>query len=817
MRGRVQITGEPKAETIKLHAVEMKIQSVGFRPAGWSDELQGSVQPCEFSYDNATLSIPVTDLMLRQLAAATPAAQGTNYQPGLELVIEFETKINRNMQGCYLSVYQYEGAEQRILATQFESHYAREAFPCIDEPAAKARFELTLIVPNRTPRDVVLANTPLLSQDANSFTFEPTPRMSTYLLAWVVGPFQSVSTVNKHGVKVASYCALNQELTSLEFANDTAARALDYYDDKFGINYPLPKLDQVALPDFEAGAMENWGLVTYRESCMLAKPDAAIDTKQSVAITVTHELSHQWFGDLVTMRWWDDLWLNESFASVMEYYATDELYPEFQVWQDFFTNDAIVAFRRDALPGVQPVQQDVQNPAEIATLFDSAIVYAKGARLVLMLMRLMGEDQFYRGMHDYFQKHQYHNAVADDLWRALQPYADFDIKPFMDAWIMQPGYPVLTKKLEATSELDPLAVDLGPGEDWIERRFLIDDSLDGTTWPLPEVSSDMSGYYLISLSDAEFAEKLRLFDKLSLEQRLRLLIDRMFLAKTVRIPSSSLLDLLPKFSEETSAPIWGTALSIINDLKLFCPPETPTRENYQRYLIKLIDPSLKRLSLEKPHNTNSTRLRDIILAIACFAEEGKVLKPLAQLYRDDLDQIDPELRSPVLFAKMYYDESTVFAEWLHRYQNESMPDLKADLLYALSLAKEPAHLDRLLTLLKQPAVVRPQDHLFLYVYLLRNYRIRSRALDWLTENWDYVVKMTGDKSVEDYLRYSSQAIRDETEAQKFYEFFDQQAANPVLARTIRIAHTEIDARLRLIAVDSAGVVEKLRAFAAKQA
>lgn len=389
----------------------------------------------------------------------------------------------------------------------------------------------------------------------------------------------------------------------------------------------------------------------------------------------------------------------------------------------------------------------------------------------------------------------------------------------MHAWITQPGYPVLTRKtsLDESPERDPLALDLGPGTDWVERRFLIDDSLDGTTWPLPEVFSDMSGYYLISLSDAEFAEQLRLFDQLSLEQRLRLLIDRMLLAKTVRIPSSSLLDLLPKFQEETSAPIWDTALSIINDLKLFCPPETPVRQLYQQYLIKLIQPQLDQLKLAKSTDTNSTRLRDTILSIACFAENQPVLKRLAELYQTPLARLDPELRSAILFAKMHFDEKEIFSVWLQQYQTETAPDLKSDLLYALSLAKAPAHLDRLIALLSQPAIVRPQDHIFLFVYLLRNYRLRSRALDWLMGNWDYVAQLTGEKSLEDYVRYAAQAVQDEAEAQKFYEFFDQKLDDPVLSRAIKVAHTEIDARLRLIAVDSAGVVAKLQDFAKRQA
>ena len=213
-------------------------------------------------------------------------------------------------------------------------------------------------------------------------------------------------------MRVSSYCALNQPLSALLYANETAASALEYYDQKFAEPYPLPKLDQVALPDFEAGAMENWGLVTYREAYLLADISATLSTKKSVATTVTHELSHQWFGNLVTMQWWDDLWLNESFATIMEYFATDYLYPEYHIWQDFFTSDCLAALRRDCLPGVQSVQQAVHDPAEISTLFDASIVYAKGARLVLMLIRLLGEPQFDQGIRYYFDQYKYHNTTG---------------------------------------------------------------------------------------------------------------------------------------------------------------------------------------------------------------------------------------------------------------------------------------------------------------------------------------------------------------------------------------------------------------------
>lgn len=780
--GEVQIFGTPHSDFVRFHAVGLEIKNISARKfAKKSDYLNhkniSDFSPCDFEQKSGEIKIK------------------NIFHPEnclVEYKISFQTKLNNNLQGCYLSNYLFDGKKEKIVTTQFESHYARECFPCIDEPAAKAEFLLTLKVPDLADGDVVLANTELKEHtDDNNFIFERTPRMSTYLLAWVIGKLQKVETVNRHGVKVASYAALNQNPQALEFANDTAARALDYYNDKFGIKYPLNKLDQVALPDFEAGAMENWGLVTYRESCMLAEPDASIDTKQSVAVTVTHELSHQWFGDLVTMAWWNDLWLNESFATIMEYYATDALYPELKVWQEFFTSDCVAALRRDCLPGVQAVQQEVHDPAEIATLFDSAIVYAKGARLVLMLIRLMGEEKFDQGVRDYFQKYQYQNTVGDDLWTCLQPYADFDVKDFMHAWISQPGYPALQKSGDNS---------------WYQQRFLVDGATDDQHWPLPKVKDDMSGHYLLDLSSSDFHDKLAHFDQLHLEQKLRLLIDQMLLAKSRAVSSSGLVELLPKFVDE-DAPVWEILLSIINDLKIFSPYQSAPEEEYRKFLRSIIYTPIRRVGItaQPDETSNEKRLRTILAVVARFARDQEIIDQLAALYREDLTQIDAELRGNILMAKMIIDESTTFPHLLENYQSQTDPELLDDILSALATAKLEENIETALHLLEQPEIVRPQDHLFLYIYLLRNEKVRPLALNWLYHHWDLVAQLSGEKSVEDYPRCTAGYINTRDEAKQFYDFFDQHADNPVLKRTLTMARVSIDSRLYLIESESPAV------------
>ena len=762
--GDVVITGAAKADKIFLHAVDMKIKSVKINDA-----------KTDFTHDGEviTLNAPVSD--------------------NIKIEVKFQNKLNKNMEGIYLSTYKYGKKIEKIVSTQFESHYAREAFPCVDEPAAKAVFELTIKLPEGSD-DIVLSNNIVAKKDGTTTIFEPTPRMSTYLLAFVIGKFHAKSLKNAHGTLITTYAPLNQSPDSVDFANEVAARSLEFYDNEFGVPYPLEKLDQVAIPDFDAGAMENWGLVTYRESMLLADKTATFGTKKSIALTVAHELSHQWFGDLVTMRWWDDLWLNESFASIMEYMAVDAIYPEFKIWQGFFTGDCLSALYRDAYFDVQSVHQDVSSPAEIATLFDGAIVYSKGARLMLMLIRAMGWENFKKGIYDYFKRYAYQNTIGDNLWEALAPYADFNPKEFMHAWIDQPGYPVLT--------------------DGEQQRFLLDGEMKPSNWPIPQVLDDMSGHYVLNLSEKEFTEKLADFDKLSLEQKLRLLIDRSLLARTPLCASAPLIDLIAKFKNEDSAAIWKIIISIISNLKVFFDPDSDEEKMFKKYVLDLISDKLKEVGLKtrKDDDENMVRLRDDLLALDLYAEDRANLTKLAKFYNDDLTALDIETRSDILDAKLYV-EPAMLGDYLKKYQATADPEIKYDLLYATTLTKDEKNIDKLVSLLGEPEIVKPQDHLHLYLYLFRNSKARAKAFEWLKANWKYVEEMSGDKTIDSYPRYMAGVIRTSAEVEAFFEFFDQFKDQPVMARTLKIAHKEIDARLALITSDQKDVVEKLKSCA----
>ncbi len=758
--GKVVIKGKALAETVKFHAVNLKITDV-------------LINNKKIKFKADTEKLEILEIPLGET----------------EITIYYNGSLNENMEGAYLSTYEYEGKTETIVATQFESHYAREAFPCIDEPAAKAVFELSITTPDKD--DLILMNVP---------AGEPTPKMSTYLLAWVIGRFHGKTIKNAHGVEITTYTTLAQDIDSVDFANEIAAKSLEFYDDTFGEPYPLKKLDQVALPDFEAGAMENWGLVTYRESMLLISKNATLGAKKSVALTVAHELSHQWFGDLVTMAWWDDLWLNESFASIMEYYAVDYIHPEYKIFEGFFTGDCSAALLRDAYIDVQSVHQEVHNPAEIATLFDPAIVYAKGARLMLMLIRLMGWENFCKGLRDYFDKFKYQNTIGDDLWDALKPYAKFDPKKLMHAFIDKPGYPVITNLGDYFKKNS-------------QKRFLLDGQMKKSDWPLPEITEDMSGHYVLNLSDEEFETRLQNFDKLGLEEKLRLLMDRDLITKSGLKSAESLIPLAQKFKDESAPAVWNKISSLIANLKVYFDDESAEEKLLKKYVLDLVDKKLTEIGLTtaEKDDENTIRLRANLLALDYFAEDKERLGKLAKEYDENYERIDKEIRSDILSAKIYL-EPEILDEYLEKYKTVVDPDVKFDYLVSACLVRDEKQIKKILALLGNIDIVKPQDQLYLFVYLYRNPKVKKEAFEWLTKNWDFIKKTGGDKTLSDYPMLIARFARTEEELDNYLKFFLPMRDDPALARAVKIGEQEIKSRIKLITKNKDKIFTKMKQY-----
>ena len=484
------------------------------------------------------------------------------------------------------------------------------------------------------------------------------------------------------------------------------------------------------------------------------------------------------------------MWLNESFASVMEYYAVDYIHPEYKIFEGFFTGDCCAALMRDAYTDVQSVHQDVKDPAEIATLFDGAIVYSKGARLMLMLIRLMGWEEFCKGIRDYFEKYKYQNTAGDDLWAALKPYAEFDPGKLMHAFIDKPGYPVIT--------------------DGKQKRFLLDGPMPDESWPLPEIMEDMSGHYVLNLSEEEFKNKLAEFDNLGLEEKIRLLIDRNLIAKTELASAASLIPLIEKFKNENAAAVWNIILSIISNLKIFFEDGSEEEKKFKKFVGELVQPKLKELGLvtRKGDDENTIRLRAILMGLDFYAETPENIQALAKMYSEDYDTLDAEIREDIIDAKLY-EEPEIVDEYLANYQKIADPELKFELLFSGTISKNEEVLAKMMKLLNEPAIVKPQDQLHLFIYLYRNPKLRSKVGKWLTENWEYVKNLAGDKSLDSYPRYMANVIRTEEEYKVWRDFFKPMQDDSALARAIKIGEKEIKARLELVAADKAAVHQAL--------
>lgn len=391
-----------------------------------------------------------------------------------KLSIKFTGTLNDRLLGFYKSQYKDSKGKTKYLATtQFEAADARRAFPCWDEPAVKATFDVSLLVDKHLD---AISNMPVISKKKTGtkimHKFGRTPIMSTYLLYLGVGEFEylhgklrniKIRIVTTKGNK-------NKGKLSLDFTK----KFLGEYEKYFGIKYPLPKLDMIAIPDFAAGAMENWGAITFREAILLYDPKtSSTRTKQYIAEVISHELAHQWFGNLVTMKWWNDLWLNESFATFMATKIVNKFYPEWDLWDQFLGDAMLEAMSLDALKNSHPINVDVKHPAQIREIFD-AISYDKGGNVLRMLENYVGVENFRKGLKYYLTQHRYSNAEGQDLWKSIGKVAHKPVDAMMKTWIDQVGYPVVDVKRNNSK------VSL------TQRRFLSDGSISSKNkWAIP--------------------------------------------------------------------------------------------------------------------------------------------------------------------------------------------------------------------------------------------------------------------------------------------------------------------------------------------
>lgn len=754
------------------------------------------------------------------------------------LTMNFEGKLQDSMHGIYVSHYQLNGREKTVLSTQFESHHAREAFPCIDEPEAKATFDLTLMTPED---EVVLSNmNPKKSSTNNKqhkTVFETTPKMSTYLLAFVIGDLQNKSARTNDGVDVRVWATKAQPAASLDYALDVAKRSVEFFNDYYGVPYPLPKCDHVAIPDFSSAAMENWGLITYREMALLADPKTSSQSNREwISEVISHEVSHQWFGNLVTMKWWDDLWLNESFANVMGYMAPDNLFPDWNIWDNFINESALAAIRRDSIAGVQSVKTSVNHPDEISTLFDPSIVYAKGGRLLNMLRNYIGEDDFRKGLKAYFIKHAYGNTTGDDLWEALGAASKKDIAAFMDPWLNRSGFPVVTvtqkdKHIDITQShflLDPDKAD--KSRVWpvplLSRNSQVPILLDERSTSASLKSDDFvtinegaMGHYIVDYSEPEHMEaiaKLVESQELAGAERLMLLSDSSMLARGGIQSFDTTLKLLEHYGDEDNESVWGIITLILADLRRFIDSAPELEPAIKTHIRQLINKQYLRLGWheKKGEASSDTKLRATILGLGVYAEHQKITESALESferYKTDSSIVPSELRAIVLGAAVRTSAKGAFGYLLKLEEDTNNVDLKQDLMNALTLTRKPEDIEILLDRLKDSKKVRLHDVDHWLVNLLRNRYTQEQAWKWLRDNWKWIEKaFGGDKSYDNYPRYAASALNTRKRLKEYKEFFEPLLDNVSLRRNINMGIEELTNRITWLERDLPSVKSYLQ-------
>ena len=715
------------------------------------------------------------------------------YPGDYTIELEFSGTITRQMNGIYPSYFMKDGEQQMLIATQFESHHAREAFPCIDEPEAKATFDLIL----KTESDaVVLSNTPiskeLTDKSSKLTTFETTPKMSTYLLAFVYGELGYLESKTKDGVLVRAYATPDNAVFT-DFALKVAVDALEFYNDYFDLPYPLAKCDLIALPDFSSGAMENWGLMTFREQALLVDPqNTSLNLKQYIANVVCHELTHQWFGNLVTMRWWTDLWLNESFASWMSYLAVDHLFPDWKVWTQFLVDEQGLALTADALQNTHPIEVTVNHPDEIRTIFD-AISYEKGASVLWMLHEYIGPTTFRDGLRIYLKKHSYSNTDTVDLWSALEEASKQPVKNFMADWTSQSGYPIIHAEVKTDSlELKQERFYLNPKADKVKAVWpiplLASENIDLQIFDKPVISIDklkLSKNFILNHNQTSFIRTVYNSEhlaglsnaiksgKLNELERLGILSDAFEAAKAGYGSSVDVLKLLTAYSDEDSCVVWDVIASGIGSIRVVMDEEV--RDLLKPMVRQLVSKQLARLGWKEMSSDShfDLLLRPTILGLASFGEEPSVVKEAKRLFNNMIkpEDINPDLRGVVYGTISRIGDVADFDKLLKMHNTSTHSEERVTLSGALTGFKQPELIERALSMI-DTSDVRLQDAAYWVAYSFMNRHARLKTWEWLTSHWQWLNDNLGtDLSFSRMPIYASRGFSDINFLPTFKEFF----------------------------------------------
>jgi aminopeptidase N len=669
----VKLNVRQRVRQLVLNALELKIE------AAFVDgkELPSSVIKTDNRNELLTIALP----------SELPIGEHT-------LTLRFAGKINEQGQGLFYMRYQEQGSGVRkiMLGSQFEATDARRFFPCWDEPAFRARFQLTAVVPENW---LAISNMPVDSEKkiagGKEVRFAPTPPMSSYLNVFVAGELDSIES--RSGPIQLRVIATKGKAEMGQYALEATAQILQYYNDYFGVTYPLPKLDQIALPGGFGGAMENWGGITYYESKLLFDPkSSSAETKQDIYEVLAHEMAHQWFGDLVTMAWWDNLWLNEGFASWMGSKCTARFNPQWEVWlrREFPRNPSRrvgiakeAAMEGDARSTTHPIQQPVATEAEANSAFDD-ITYKKGQSFLRMLESFLGEDGFREGIRRYIAAHMYSNTTTADLWNALSEASGKPVGEIAAGWTEQPGFPVMTVKREQGGNVslkqERFTVNFTNASplEWkipltyavvgeTPATLLMSRKLDSIHNIPPDralkLNVNGSGNYRVEYDEASWKLLLGALKNLGVEDRVNLLSDTWALVQANRVPVALYFELVEKLPASTELAESEQIVHVLDFIDRLLSGSSE-QEEFQRYARSLLRPTFDAVGCEtKPdHKPATANLRASLITALGNLNDPKIVANCRERFKAFLanpKSLAPDLR-PAVFSVVgrYADEST---------------------------------------------------------------------------------------------------------------------------------------------------------------
>ncbi|MGE5041388.1 MAG: M1 family metallopeptidase [Candidatus Levyibacteriota bacterium] len=688
------------------------------------------------------------------------------------LKLSFTGILNDKMRGFYRSKYEIDGKTHHMGVTQFESTDARRAFPCFDEPSHKSIFEVSFKVPSDR---AVISNTiesEVVEHQGGFKTvrFTPSPLMSSYLLAFIIGHFEKIESKTRDGVVVRVYVTPGKKKQA-EFALEVAVKCLEFYTDYFNIKYPLPTMDLIAIPDFAAGAMENWGAVTYRETALLVDPEnTSTHNKQWVALVIAHELAHQWFGNLVTMEWWTHLWLNEGFASYMEYVAVNHLFPEWNVWTQFVYMDHARALELDSLANTHPIEVDVSHPAEISEIFDD-VSYAKGASVIRMLADYLGETAFRNGLRKYLKRHSYANAQTTHLWEALEEVSKKPVKKMMQNWTRKPGYPLILveqkgaslklsqqrflssvvsqkKVKDTTLWLAPISISAKTSKKTIhtllDKKSSLVKNMRDAGWL--KLNRDETSFIRVKYSEELFEkliEPIKKQDKhLSEQDRFGILRDTFVLSEAGYISTDSALELAKAYVDDESYIVWAELATELAKVKniIYSQPYYPAFEQMVR---ELFTPIGRKLGWEKrPGEEHAqTLLRPMVLGLLGRSGDPETIKTAQRLFEQDKKGrvIQSDLRAIVYSLVVENGGVGEYEYFLDKYKKEQFQEEKDRILRALCIPKDKKLLEKTLDFAFTDHV-KAQDSFKIIAFVWSNPAGKDLAWKKVQEEWGSIVK-----------------------------------------------------------------------------